>query len=176
MRDFKASDYLAGFVDGEGCFLIYRQQQGPEPCFSFQLVVTQRADSAEVLRQLQATFGGSLHHDQRKAEIAAGMSNANPRVIWSVTAREDVMSLVVYFDEHELIVKATEYAAFRQAAMTYYEHTPGRGRLPIPKWLAEKMDAARSELKRLKRYEADMNGGARNVSQPRQLTFDSTSE
>jgi len=49
------SDWLAGFADGEGCFMVGWLKSEGHTSYSIQFVLGQRADDANVLKDLQAT-------------------------------------------------------------------------------------------------------------------------
>lgn len=149
------TDYLVGFVDGEGSFLIAAPRSDrSRNCYRFALSVTQRTDGAAILLAARDVFGGRVSLDRRVAELAAGQSNAKPRLHWQVAAASDLLRLVTYFDGHTPVVKADEYRVWREALLVYYGDTQRRGRWnPIPAWLIQRMEEYRAELKRLKQYD-----------------------
>jgi hypothetical protein len=104
--------WLAGFTDGEGCFLLVwkrgREKDGPRYVNAvFQL--TLRADDRPVLAALQTAFGGRLH------DAPAGRIGS-PSARWMVTHRADRERLIAYFDRFPLrSKKARDYARWREA-------------------------------------------------------------
>lgn len=117
------SDYVAGLIDGEGSFQLVRTPSGGR-AFSVRLTVALRVDagSTKLLTTLCNVFGGSLNgpYDYQKTQ--------SPYYSWSVTSQADVRRLIEYLDDHPLVLKAEEYAIWREAALRYYEHSSaGRG-------------------------------------------------
>ena len=151
MRDYRDSDYLAGITDGEGCLLVdvRRAKRKGAGYVAIHIIykVTLRDDDARILELLRNTFGGSLsgHTDKRP--------NHQSTMVWSVTAKRDILSLIKYFDAHPLVVKLEQYNVWREAAMLYYRHTvPGGRSAGNPDWLIEAMRAYKKKLEGLKKY------------------------
>lgn len=109
MIDFQRDAWLAGFVDGEGCFTV--DERGIP-----RLTIKLRADDLAVLEGLRASFGGGLTvHD------AAGARR--PVASWHVVSKRDLTALLRYFDRHPLRAKkARDYAIWRQAVILYCSH------------------------------------------------------
>lgn len=113
-RTFADDAWLAGFADGEGCFVINKQSEGGfNPVFSLLL----RADDAAILRELQGEFGGRLHiHDHPDSS----RPGSRPGCVWRVTAKRDLAGLVHYFDRFPLRAKkARDYGLWREAVSAY---------------------------------------------------------
>ncbi len=152
--DLEQTDYLAGLTDGEGCFEIEAKSL---TAFSLRFHITLRADSKQILELLQKTFGGPLIFRRVSAEMAERKPNLQPSYTWQIEARAAVLGLINYFDEHLLVIKAAEYQVWREAAMVYYRHSVGRSgsrERSNPDWLIAAMHAYKSELHRLKEYDA----------------------
>lgn len=116
----KVSDYLAGFADGEGSFIVYtgwskhKRYEKVTVLFS----VTQRLDRVWLLEALQCIFGGSVHHRPSRG-------GANPGSMWMVRSRPGLRALLQYFDAHLPILKAEEYSVWRAATVLYCDHPAG---------------------------------------------------
>ncbi len=150
MDDFAHDRYLAGFVDGEGCLAISKQAHADS--FQISLRVAQRLDSRTVLDHLNATFGGTLCVTKGQKTVC----NGNAQIYWQVSGKQDILRLIAYFDEFPLVAKAPQYAVWREAALLYFRYSVGHSgpKLKNPAWLLSAMQAASSELRRLKQYNA----------------------
>lgn len=102
--------WLAGFADGEGCFLITAARW---PHCRFQIAL--RADDKPVLEHCQQESGlGSLRFlDIPKYSKLVG---ASPQWLWSVQRKLECQRLVEIFDTYPLVSKkAADYAIWREA-------------------------------------------------------------
>jgi hypothetical protein len=115
-RDF--GNWLAGFIDGEGCFMIGKRGGGPT-CW-FQICV--RDDDAETLRRIAAETGiGSIY-----TLVANGTSK--PQVIWSVYVKHECRRLVEILDAYPLRArKANDYEIWKRAIHVWHG-APGETR------------------------------------------------
>jgi len=94
--------WLAGFIDGEGCFTRH-SQAGPngsrvkKPKF----VIGLREDDAAILYALREEFGGSIHVRNAPSQREG---NRRPTVIWTLTGRS-LPGLVKYLERFPLRAK-----------------------------------------------------------------------
>ena len=89
-RDF--GNWLAGFIDGEGCFQVSYARKYWSCRFTIQL----RSDDAPILEMIQSETGlGKIYVYE-------------PAAVWRVTKRSDCSALVELLDEHSLRAKQTE--------------------------------------------------------------------
>ncbi len=149
LRDYREGDYFAGFADGEGCFFVGVEPRKQRANVRIGFAITQRDDHVGVLTGLQHCFGGCL--SPRTPDIGS------PQFLWSVRAKEEVLSLIEYFDAHHLVEKQDEYVVWREAALLYYRHSVGKagGNSKNPDWLHEAMIAYAAELSELKKYQVE---------------------
>lgn len=108
LTDLRDDPWLAGFADGEGCFILNRQPNGYiAPQFGIGL----RADDKAILVRIHETFGGSLHW--QPAQPATGSS---PQWRWRATGGKGLASLVEYFERFPLrSKKRADYELWRPA-------------------------------------------------------------
>ena len=107
-----APEYVAGFVDGEGCFSVsihphptvrYGRRWLVAPCFQ----VYQHRDHRAILEQLQENFGcGHIRPKGPKSSV----------LTYSVYRRRDLeTAIITYFERHPfLILKRDDFTKFRE--------------------------------------------------------------
>jgi hypothetical protein len=112
--DPQNDSWLAGFTDGEGCFVFqkYPNDGRIQPRF----VIGLRADDTMILERLHGTFGGRLQFKP----VYDSSRGSSPQCVWYVLAKRDLARLVEYFDRFPLRAKkARDYAIWRQAVSVY---------------------------------------------------------
>jgi hypothetical protein len=104
--------WLAGFIDGEGCFEVYRNAAGWY-CCRFTLNV--RADDERILLEIQRRAGVGIVQAKRLAHRGDG-ADRKPQVRWVVINKPDCIGLVALLDRYPLRAKkARDYAIWREA-------------------------------------------------------------
>lgn len=96
MSDKDFSHWIAGFVDGEGCFFMapVNRPGGYRPSFS----VSVRADDSEIVQKMRDFLDVGTTHFYR--------ATSGSRVIrWSVQAQADCQKLVQFFERFPLRAK-----------------------------------------------------------------------
>ena len=89
-------NWLAGFVDGEGCFIISQNGQGARFCaFSLSL----REDDFPILVEIQQRTGLG------NARMQHPRSHRDPFAKWGVSSKVDCLALVGIFERHPLRAK-----------------------------------------------------------------------
>ena len=159
MAELAESDWLAGFADGEGCFLILRSRSNKckkQPSsFRFTFRIQQRDDDAAIVIELQKVFGGIVTFKYLPSQKDTG---TNPTVSWVVAARADILGLIDYFDAHPLrSKKRRDYILWREAAMVYYHNaTKGGNQGGNPEWLVQAIEEYRKKMKELRKYQGTL--------------------
>jgi hypothetical protein len=113
---FADDAWLSGFADGEGCFLLYRRDEGFVPRF----IIALRADDVSVLRAA-------------RDDLDAGniIGETHPKASWVCIAKSDLLKIVAYFDRFPLRAKKSrDYAIWREAVVAYSEAGSRDPRLP----------------------------------------------
>jgi len=103
--------WLAGFIDGEGCFVIHGTAGGRLKC---RLAVAVRADELPTLETIQARTGAGtiVTRPQR--------GTTKPEATWQVQSRPDCLRMAEIFDRFPLRAKkARDYAIWRSALRTW---------------------------------------------------------
>jgi hypothetical protein len=105
MRDL---DWLAGFVEAEGCFQINLRNAGTS--YGCEMAIQLRDDDDALLARLVS----ELRIGRLRSVKARGTSM--PQTRWSVNRWADCRSLVAILDEHRLLGrKSADYAIWRRA-------------------------------------------------------------
>jgi hypothetical protein len=121
MIDDAFGHWLAGFIDGEGCFTIPAHRSGGRPLqYSARLVVALRADDAAILREIRDRTGlGTLQVHRSSGQRIDG-SPHHPGLMWMVAAKRDCMGIVDLLDRYPLRAKkAADYAIWREAVLLW---------------------------------------------------------
>jgi len=138
--------WLAGFVAGDGCFVIRcdTRQDGYDT-YSCQLRFVQRDDDLPILRTMQQRLGmGNIY-------FKPGQNNDKPQCQWVVSRIDHVRELVSIFDEHPLRSRRQgHYEIWKEAVMEIYNSNPAKGKRST--YDKPKLIALRDELQRAKQY------------------------
>lgn len=123
-RDFLL--WLSGFIDGEGCFIILKDNRhvtNYTPRFSLGL----REDDAEILFEIVDQLGiGQLYRRPKKH------SPSNPQLHWYVANTHDVLILAEILDEFPLRTKKVkDYRLWREAVRVYIQKPVDKARMAI---------------------------------------------
>jgi hypothetical protein len=119
--------WLAGFIDGEGCFQIVRQSGPGTVGFFCQFDISVRADDVAILREAQARTGlGTV-----KSLTPRGVKAWNPSARWICKSKADAVGLCELLDTYPLRAKkAADYAVWREAVVVWQEIHRG-GTFPL---------------------------------------------
>ena len=130
--------WLAGFIDGEGCFGFSRV-----PYFAMGLTV----GSKPYLDRVQWSLGGVGAKNYRSRKYTLG--NSHPAIQLYVTARDDLKAVIWTLDEIPLQLKREDYLAWKPLALEYVDN-PG---IPVEQrqslkqaWCKYRSRVARTEL------------------------------
>jgi hypothetical protein len=114
--------WLAGFIDGEGCFRIQCGLAGRRfPYYTCQFSLKQRDDDGGLLREIVERTGiGRVRGDGTRS------GNSKPCLRWCVESKADTAALVALLDRYPLRSrKRHDYAIWREAVI--YRASDPRG-------------------------------------------------
>jgi hypothetical protein len=108
MIDTEFGHWLAGFIDGEGCFRIHKEKGGGYYACHFTLKL--RDDDTAILEEIVVRTGvGHL-----KPDLIRGTSK--PAMVWVVQSKAECVQLVALLDRFPLRAKKSrDYAIWREA-------------------------------------------------------------
>jgi len=107
MDDF--GHWLAGFIDGEGCFTIIRNANGG---WENKFFINVRDDESEIIQDIQSRLQiGRTYH-----LAARTYSKSKPQISWRVYRHDDCLALIDFLDQYPLRAKkARDFAIWRKA-------------------------------------------------------------
>lgn len=108
MFDSEFGHWLAGFIDGEGCFRVHCEKGGTYYACHFTLKL--RDDDRAILEEIVERTGiGHL-----KPDLVRGTSK--PAMVWVVQSKAECVKLVALLDQYPLRAKKrNDYAIWREA-------------------------------------------------------------
>lgn len=118
MIDREFAHWLAGFIDGEGCFRIHKEKGGGYYACHFTLKL--RDDDRAILEEIVGRTGiGHL-----KPDLIRGTSK--PAMVWVVQSKAECVKLVALLDQYPLRAKkARDYAIWREAVAFWVAQPKG---------------------------------------------------
>ena len=103
--------WLAGFIDGEGCFTVDLRKEPKSrlgwSCYPMITIVLQRSDKF-VLEKIQKVFGGRLSNRNKQKSWKVG---AKPQILWRVCGWENCLKLAKTIQPY-LILKSERCQIF----------------------------------------------------------------
>lgn len=110
--------WLAGFIDGEGCFIIQQvnHTDGKPGNYMARFMLRVRDDDRGVLEEIlrQTGLGGLIDEPERRN------GNTGGACYWHVSAKRECLGLVALLDRYPLRAKkARDYALWRVAVLAW---------------------------------------------------------
>lgn len=140
--------WLAGFVDGEGCFTV-RKQSGARNAYLCEFAVCLRDDDAAVLDLcLEATGLGYLTRRSASALVAG----AKPQVCWKIVRRAHCVRLCALLSEFPLRTKKRRDFEIWRDAVALWDTVSGGSAWALPPEYGAEMARIADALREVKRY------------------------
>lgn len=130
-------NWLAGFIDGEGCFIIQQinHTDGSAGNYMARFIINVRADEEPIVRNLIAATGLGIMTHRPGARYGA---NDCPQVQWQVQSKSECLALVSLLDRFVLRAKKRrDYAIWREAVLLWAAVKPGTDNSAIWDQMAE---------------------------------------
>jgi hypothetical protein len=166
-------NWLAGFIDGEGCFRIHRHvSRRGAVYYQCRFLITIRHDDRPILEEIRRILGvGTLCVNRRQY---ARNENHKPVSILYVDCRAGAARLVEILDRYPLRAKkARDYALWREAVLFWL----ARSHLGSSRRAGQGRDWGRvEELRRAlmdgRRFEEELRGPPPELATPPPALFD----
>lgn len=143
MVDAAFGNWLAGFIDGEGCFGIHPMRRGGVVCWAVRFTLKLRDDDRSILEECRARVGAGTI---RTSPVRDG----RPQCAWVIESRGDCLALAEVLDRFPLRAKkARDYAIWRGALAEWANGERGHRWSGQRDWsrmaaLRERLDAVRA--------------------------------
>ncbi|UUV42927.1 DNA methylase [Rhodobacter phage RcAqua] len=122
--DADFANYMAGLIDGEGCFHVHKKQVNGCETYDCQFSISLRSDDYDILAEMQRRLGGigSLAHKDRKKE------NWSPQVRYCISSKADCMILSAVLSTFPLRAKKKrDFEIWQHALDAWVNHEAGSG-------------------------------------------------
>lgn len=170
MIDEAFGNWLAGFIDGEGCFTIRDNKGSDRKSLVCEFHINLRRDDDAILSEIAAKTGlGRIYF---AAPSRTTDRNAQPQVRWLVSRRSQLLKLIDLLDRFPLRAKkARDYAVWREAVLAWQSvrligTSPNRTR-NAPIWI--RMKELKEHLEAGRAYETAGRAVELPVESPAQL-------
>ena len=151
--------WLAGFIDGEGCFGITRKPHiDSRITYACLLGISLRDDDADILHEIQARTGcGNLTFRPRRRTGGRNF-DTKPGVHWNVHNRHDCMRIDELLTRFPLRAKkARDFAIWHEALRVWAQTVRGfsaRGGVNVARW--RRMAELKETLTRTRAYQGSV--------------------
>jgi site-specific DNA-methyltransferase (adenine-specific) len=117
--DADFAHWLAGFVDGEGCFSVHKKTVNGCETYDCQFSLALRADDAPIVEEIQQRLGGIGTIARREPQAS------NPQVRYCISSQSDCLFLREIFTVFPLRAKKRrDFIAWSHALDCWLEHQP----------------------------------------------------
>jgi hypothetical protein len=118
-KDIGFAQWLSGFIDGEGCFLINRRHyRGKAVTYNCAFTLRVRSDDLQIMQHIvdYTKIGNLKFQDQYET--------SRPRICWEISSKSDTLALTKLLDCNPLYTtKASDYTIWRKAVHLWQEST-----------------------------------------------------
>ncbi len=118
--DADFANYMAGFIDGEGCFSVHKKNVNGYETFDCQFSITLREDDKDILLEMQRRMNGIGSFAIRNTVPG------NPQARYCISSKRDCMTLRTILDFFPLRAKKRrDFEIWAHALDAWIEHEPG---------------------------------------------------
>lgn len=122
--DPEFANWMAGFIDGEGCFSVHKKQVNECEVYDCQFSITLRDDDKDILVEMQKRLGGIGSIADRPASVTG---NGKPQVRYCVSSQRDCWRLREILIAFPLRAKKSrDFQIWSQALDAWIDHEPGQ--------------------------------------------------
>ena len=142
--------WLAGFIDGEGCFSIAKHKN---MCFTPRFSISLRDDDAVILHEIRERINLGIVTKKRRRHLNA---NAHDQIEWVIRTKSDCLCFVKILDQYPLRAKKKkDYLIWRKAILEWATVRNGEHRRIKHEWIRHdwsKMEQFKRQLEEGRRY------------------------
>lgn len=139
-------DYWAGFIDGEGCFMLYKLFDNRYKHYYYQFIIAikLRDDDLDILNKCKKQLGGNIYKYTYKIKETGKISHG---CYWNIQNKKSIDNFIQLMDGRLHAKKAKDFELFKDAFYYYRNHKNKTDPIFI-----KKMEEYCSNLKSIKKY------------------------
>ncbi len=149
-------NWLAGFIDGEGCFSMNRlRRKGVDyRSYACRFAIRLRHDDVPVLEEIQRRTGCGKINELRPTSPTIWW-DSKPYATWQVFSKRDCLRMIEILDKYPLRAKkARDYLVWREAALLWASVRQTGSHSERNQSIWDQMEALKEQLTAVRAYVA----------------------